>query len=492
MNDFSSKGGYMRNRLMSILRTSGLNFFAALAVSLTPFYVLAAAIQSQNVIGEILLAVGVSKIEREKQIIEPVKRGDKLLAGDGIRTEAGAHVHIRFVDGALVSVRPFSHLVISAYQFDPLDLANSTVRFDLAEGTARSITGRAGEAARGRFRLNTPVAAIGVRGTDFVVGTDREVSSVTVQDGAVAVASLGLRCTVAELGPCDNSLKLDASQRALFARISPTGTELLPIAQMPPRGVPLKDEDRLKAATVSNATKSARPVAAPLGQPGVLFAGDVVLLPSLDAALPGPKQDTMLDFRQDERARVYAERIGQLPAASTELPPSVMAWGRWAPQQLPNDTQDPAPVIHRLDYSRVVVSDGVFALLTDTANRQPMPREGQFAFSLRDARVSLLTANGPTPGKVLQGALSIDFAMGRFETFLKSSHPDVDGVIWIAGAGALQSDGLFRANTILERDPLIVGVVVNDAKEAAYVFSRGVTTRSSTLLPFIGTTRWGR
>ena len=33
----------------------------------------------------------------------------------------------------------------------------------------RSITGQWGEAARDRFRLNTPIAAIGVRGTDFIV-----------------------------------------------------------------------------------------------------------------------------------------------------------------------------------------------------------------------------------------------------------------------------------------------------------------------------------
>ncbi|MBM3338416.1 MAG: FecR domain-containing protein [Betaproteobacteria bacterium] len=461
----------------------------AVSIALMPHCVLATR---QIEIGEVLLAVGNASIERNQQIIEPLKRGEKLLEGDAIRTELGSHVHVRFVDGALVSVRPLGHLVISAYQFDPLDPASSKVRFEVSKGTARSITGRAGQAARDRFRLNTPVAAVGVRGTDFVVSTDREMSTVTVQDGAVIVAALGERCSVRALGPCDGGVSLDASQRSLFARVSLAGSELLPISMLPSRALPLRDEDRLSTSSNSTSSIPSRQSIAFPGQPGLLFAGDVVVAPGAEHLSSGLKGDAALDIRQSERAQVVAERLSQLPAPRTDLPPSVMAWGRWAPAQMAVELQEPAPIIHRLDYSRVIVSDGVYALLADPSHRQTVPREGQFAFSLRDARVSLLTAAGATPGTVLQGALGIDFASGRFETFLRSSHPDVDGFIVVAGSGALQSDGLFRSATGAEYDPLIVGVVLNDSKEAAYVFSRGVKTRSSGTLSFIGTTRWGR
>lgn len=42
------------------------------------------------------------------------------------------------------------------------------VRFKLETGVARAISGTAAESAKDRFRLNTPLVAIGVRGTDLL------------------------------------------------------------------------------------------------------------------------------------------------------------------------------------------------------------------------------------------------------------------------------------------------------------------------------------
>ena len=51
----------------------------------------------------------------------------------------------------------------------PQQPASSEVRLQVDHGITRSISGRATEVDKNRFRLNTPVAAIGVRGTDFIV-----------------------------------------------------------------------------------------------------------------------------------------------------------------------------------------------------------------------------------------------------------------------------------------------------------------------------------
>lgn len=48
-----------------------------------------------------------------------------------------------------------------------MQIEQSLVRFRLDRGVARAISGAAAEGARERFRLNTPLVAIGVRGTDF-------------------------------------------------------------------------------------------------------------------------------------------------------------------------------------------------------------------------------------------------------------------------------------------------------------------------------------
>ena len=41
-----------------------------------------------------------------------------ISVGDEIETRANGHVHIRFIDDALVSVRPNSRLSIERYDFD--------------------------------------------------------------------------------------------------------------------------------------------------------------------------------------------------------------------------------------------------------------------------------------------------------------------------------------------------------------------------------------
>ena len=95
----------------------------------------------------------------------------------------GAHVHIRFIDGGMVSVRPLSRLRIEEYSNH---LANSrgAIKFQLEQGVVRSVTGDWGEAARDRFRLNTPVAAIGIKGTDFIVRADLVTTQAAVVSGA--------------------------------------------------------------------------------------------------------------------------------------------------------------------------------------------------------------------------------------------------------------------------------------------------------------------
>ena len=70
-----------------------------------------------------------------------VQRGSEIYPGDRIETSEGGHVHIRFIDGALVSVRPTSRLVVEDYQYDPQHVSASSVRFRLEKGVTRAISG---------------------------------------------------------------------------------------------------------------------------------------------------------------------------------------------------------------------------------------------------------------------------------------------------------------------------------------------------------------
>jgi hypothetical protein len=45
-------------------------------------------------------------------VVRTVERGQPVRAGDRIETREGGHVHVRFVDGGRLSVRPASRLQI--------------------------------------------------------------------------------------------------------------------------------------------------------------------------------------------------------------------------------------------------------------------------------------------------------------------------------------------------------------------------------------------
>jgi len=149
-------------------------------------------------VGRVLFAIGDAKLANGGAL----KKDDTLQVGQTIITGANGHVHIRFVDDAFVSVRPNSSLSIEQYVYDPKESSNNRVRFNLTQGVARLITGKAGQAAKDNFRLNTPVAAIGIRGTDFLVQAKEALTRVAVQQGAIVVSPFSDSCARGALAPC--------------------------------------------------------------------------------------------------------------------------------------------------------------------------------------------------------------------------------------------------------------------------------------------------
>ena len=212
------------------------------------------------VVGEATLVIGASRLIGADGTPRELQRGAGLRVGDRIETQGGAHVHIRFVDGGLVSVRPGSRLVVEQYGSPSQAGAAGAIKFRLEEGVVRSITGAWGEAARERFRLNTPVAAIGVKGTDFVVRSAGESTAASVYTGAIVVAPLTGAC-VASVGPCANG-----AEKLLSADMKGQMLELHR-DQPSPRLVPAVDLMAMARAGASDARAAvagaeARPAAA--------------------------------------------------------------------------------------------------------------------------------------------------------------------------------------------------------------------------------------
>lgn len=88
----------------------------------------------------------------------------KIFTGQSIQTAADGEVHIVTEDSGLLALRPNSSFRIDRYQAK--GESSDEINFSLFKGALRSITGWIARKNPAAYRLNTPNATIGVRGTD--------------------------------------------------------------------------------------------------------------------------------------------------------------------------------------------------------------------------------------------------------------------------------------------------------------------------------------
>lgn len=159
-------------------------------------------------VGKVLLVSGEAYADQQRlQVDSPIYIGQTL------KTAVGSHLHIRMIDGAFLSLRQRSAARIALYTVDLEQPTNNQIRIDIQQGVVRSVSGKGAESNRAGFRVNTPVAAIGIRGTDFVVYTDALSSVVDLLRGSIEMTPLSDACSPYTLGACSTNASVTLAER---------------------------------------------------------------------------------------------------------------------------------------------------------------------------------------------------------------------------------------------------------------------------------------
>lgn len=117
--------------------------------------------------GKIQFTAGEVKIVNAQKVERVAQKGEALESGDTIVTGASGSVQVALADGGLIAVRPSSQLKIDDYAYSgKADDSKNKSFFSLGKGTFRSITGVIGQNNKQAYRVNTPTATMGIRGTD--------------------------------------------------------------------------------------------------------------------------------------------------------------------------------------------------------------------------------------------------------------------------------------------------------------------------------------
>lgn len=395
-----------------------------------------------------------------------------VAEGAEISTGADGYVYLKTIDNGFFILRPNSRARIVAYHVDQTDPANTRIKFELLNGVARSISGDAVKLARQNFRFNTPVAAIGVRGTDFTVHTTQETSRVAVISGGIVVSGFVSGCLPQGNGPCEGGASAE-----LFARQQ---GQLLQITK-----------DQAKPQLIQS-NGSAPDMVAPPRQDEP--SGKSATAAVVSATVPLVSTDINLDPQKNIGLKqAISTPVPVVPTPVTPpVPPVVepvasqIIWGRWSPV-----AGQPANIdlTKYVSVAKTIGLDSYLALFQVKGVEWQMPATGSMGFALKDseAYVNNQTSGVVTTAKLQNASLNVDFAKTSFTT---SFDLLTNNEIFKRQAqGKVYSDGQFAGYNYYPNNMLVNGVLTSEkGGSAAYLFQ----TRLDDNRVASGITIWGK
>jgi hypothetical protein len=437
------------------MRLSGL--VAAVALLLAGLCVLPGARAAGQLppVGKVTFALGPAQIVAADAVARPVQTGAAVHEGEQLVTGPDGWLHLRMVDDAFVALRPGSTLRIERYAFDAARPAASQIRLHLIEGNSRTVSGKGGEAARQHYRFSTPLAAIGLRGTDYTVRVFDDVTRVSVRRGAVSVTPLGEGCSAEGPGPCNTALTRELTADLPHAYLELSAKNPAPVLVLPeqdPHGAAQQNPPSSPHEPEAKSGTDSRPAVAPTATVGEVIADRVVDAGSAVAQLPPPAPP----------------------------PPAALVWGRWS-----RWAQGPgAPAITSLLGPDREVREGndMFGLLRSTNGPLALPTQGVVDFQLANSEVYAVSGSSAQAAQVLGGNFGIDFRQRTFQTSLAVQYPG--GRESLRAAGDVQFQGQLIADPARSTMNLL-GSLSRDGAEAAYLFDKPIDGGK-----LLGAVRW--
>lgn len=175
----------------------------------------------------------------------PGVAGTQVAAGDTVVTGPAGFVRVAMTDGGEMVIRPDSQLKIDSYKFVNEAPAEDNFVFSMLKGGFRAITGKISKRGNpNAYKLNTPTATMGIRGTQFDVRVC-QANCGALPSGTYVAVTYGS----VQAGNAQGSLNLRPGQVAYVPRNSPP--VLLPrnpgIGFTPPPEIPKLDEKKKQA-----------------------------------------------------------------------------------------------------------------------------------------------------------------------------------------------------------------------------------------------------
>lgn len=375
----------------------------------------------------------------------PLAIGAKVAEGDVLKTGADGYVYVRTSDNGVLILRPGSEIKIQVYQYNANHPADTQIKFQLVKGVVRSISGQGAQAARDKYRFNTPVAAIGIRGTDFSVYADTKVTRASVRHGGIVMSPFDANCSAAGAGPCEgeSAMELFAGKQNLLLQVQPGARK-----------------------------------------PELLDSRDL----APDRSSPAPANEER-QLKEQGLAQKTSERVEQ--ASGVKLGGSSYAkdieWGRWRDAaNLPAATTIKALLSN--EHELVGLNTSAMAMVRKNSDAMTMPNSGVASFSLHshESYIHDLSTNILNPAKMEEATFSVNFSSRTFQTKFNVVSDSLSTVV--DSRGEILPDGKLITSQILPSAKIEGALAGKNANQAGFIYEKTIDARTVAQ----GATYWTR
>lgn len=182
---------------------AGGGWGAVPAAVLAGFLMFLQADNASALAGRVVFAVGDVQVLSSGGARLQARPGVAFDSGDTFLTGRG-RAQLRFTDGGRILLMPQTEYRVDSYHFSEQADGSEEGFFSLIKGGIRAITGLIGKLDRATFKVETPVATIGIRGTTFsarLCAADCDVADGLYVKGGEGVVSVRNEFGTVDLGP---------------------------------------------------------------------------------------------------------------------------------------------------------------------------------------------------------------------------------------------------------------------------------------------------
>jgi hypothetical protein len=133
-------------------------------LALLALLVICPVVSAAELFGTVDAVSGNASVVDQSGKSTPIANGLQIYEGQTINSAQDGEVHLVTEDGGIIAVRPNTVFRVDEYKAEGND--TDKIFMSLLKGTVRSITGWVGKFNNSAYRITTPTATIGIRGTD--------------------------------------------------------------------------------------------------------------------------------------------------------------------------------------------------------------------------------------------------------------------------------------------------------------------------------------